>query len=60
MTNTVKNDFDSAYIEQLLPWYVTGKLEASERVEVENALKRFPELRTQLELIRTEITTQLN
>jgi hypothetical protein len=56
MTNTAKNDFDKTYIEQLLPWYVTRKLEASELIEVENALKRFPELRAQLELIRAEMT----
>ena len=56
MTNTAGNEFDSIYIEQLLPWYVTGKLDAGERVEVENALKRFPELRAQLELIQSEIT----
>jgi anti-sigma factor RsiW len=56
MTNTARNDFDRTYIEQLLPWYVTGKLEASERIEVENALKRFPELRAQLELIQVEMT----
>ena len=56
MTNTAGHDFDRTYIEQLLPWYVTGKLEASERLEVENALKRFPELRAQLELIQSEIT----
>lgn len=56
MTNTARDDFDSTYIEQLLPWYVTGKLEASERAEVENALKRFPELQVQLDLIRAEMT----
>lgn len=56
MTNTARNELDIAHIEQLLPWYVTGKLEASERAEVENALKRFPELRAQLELIQAEIT----
>ncbi|HEX7110053.1 MAG TPA: hypothetical protein VF224_12520 [Aestuariivirga sp.] len=56
MTSTARNDFDSTYIEQLLPWYVTGKLEAHERAEVEDALKRFPELRVQLELIQSEIT----
>jgi anti-sigma factor RsiW len=62
MTNTARNDFDSAYIEQLLPWYVTGKLEASERLEVEAALKRFPELRAQLDLIQAEMagTVKLN
>ena len=62
MTNTAGHDFDRTYIEQLLPWYVTGKLEASERAEVENALKHFPELRAQLELIQAEIanTVKLN
>ncbi len=62
MTNTARDDFDSAYIEQLLPWYVTGKLDASERADVENALKRFPELRAQLDLIQAEMagTVKLN
>ena len=62
MTNTAGNDFDTTYIEQLLPWYVTGKLEASERIEVESALKRFPELQAQLELIHAEMadTIKLN
>ena len=39
MTNTAGHEFDAAYIEQLLPWYVTGKLDASERADVENALE---------------------
>ena len=56
MTNTTAHEFDNEHIEQLLPWYATGKLDASERAEVENALKRFPELRAQLELVRAEIT----
>ncbi len=62
MTNTAGKEFDVAYIEQLLPWYVTGKLDANERAEVENALKRFPELRAQLELIGAEMadTVKLN
>ena len=62
MTNTAGHEFDAAYIEQLLPWYVTGKLDASERAEVEDALKRFPELRAQLDLIRAEMadTVKLN
>jgi hypothetical protein len=62
MTNTARDVFDSAYIEQLLPWYVTGRLDASERADVENALKRFPELQAQLELIRAEMagTVKLN
>lgn len=62
MTNTAGKEFDTAYIEQLLPWYVTGKLDANERVEVENALNRFPELRAQLDLIQAEMadTVKLN
>ena len=62
MTDTAGNDFDSAYIEQLLPCYVTGKLDAGERAEVEAALKRFPELRAQLDLIQAEAngTVELN
>ena len=56
MTNTTAHEFDNDHIERLLPWYATGKLDASERAEVENALKRFPELRAQLELVRAEIT----
>lgn len=62
MTNTAGHEFDAAYIEQLLPWYVTGKLDASERADVENALKRFPELQAQLDLIQAEVngTVELN
>ncbi|MEP7172168.1 MAG: hypothetical protein ABI705_01635 [Aestuariivirga sp.] len=62
MTNTAGHEFDAAYIEQLLPWYVTGKLDAGERADVENALKRFPELRAQLDLIQAEMadTVKLN
>lgn len=62
MTDTAGHEFDAAYIGQLLPWYVTGKLDASERADVENALKRFPELRAQLDLIQAEMadTVKLN
>ena len=62
MKNTARDGFDRAYIEQLLPWYVTGKLDASGRADVENALKRFPELRAQLKLIQAEMvgTVKLN
>jgi hypothetical protein len=62
MTNTAGHEFDAAYIGQLLPWYVTGKLDAGERADVENTLKRFPELRAQLDLIQAEMadTVKLN
>ena len=35
--------------ELLLPWYVSGRLEADEQARVEQALKRSPELRQALE-----------
>jgi anti-sigma factor RsiW len=55
MTNRTNGKTDGDPIEQLLPWYATGKLENGERIEVERALARRPELRLQLELIREEI-----
>jgi anti-sigma factor RsiW len=55
MKNTANGGFDYEHIEQLLPWYVTGKLDASERLEVENALEQAPGLRKQLEIIQSEI-----
>lgn len=41
-------------IEELLPWYATGKLRHGERVEVETALAKDAALRRQLELIEDE------
>jgi anti-sigma factor RsiW len=41
-------------VELLLPWYVTGKLDAADRAKVEALLLREPALRNQLDLIREE------
>ena len=42
-------------IEMLLPWYVTGKLEASDRTRVEAYLAAHPELTSQLEMISEDV-----
>ncbi|KAB2912184.1 MAG: hypothetical protein F9K29_20270 [Hyphomicrobiaceae bacterium] len=41
-------------IEMLLPWYVTGRLDAKDRARVEAYLARDPAMRRQLDLIREE------
>jgi hypothetical protein len=41
-------------IEMLLPWYVGGTLDATDRHRVERYLAQHPELRRQLDLIREE------
>jgi hypothetical protein len=41
-------------LELLLPWYVTGRLDPTDRARVETGLASIPELRRQLELIRDE------
>jgi anti-sigma factor RsiW len=41
-------------IEMLLPWYVTGKLDAADKARVETWLARAPDLARQLDLVRAE------
>ena len=41
-------------IEMLLPWYVAGTLDATDRDRVERYLAHHPEVRRQLDLIREE------
>src|SRR5262249_56354239 len=41
-------------IELLLPWYVGGTLDATDRRRVERYLAQHPEIRHQLDLIREE------
>jgi hypothetical protein len=41
-------------IEMLLPWYVSGTLDATDSDRVERYLARHPEIRRQLDLIRDE------
>ena len=54
MSNSTDMISEREEIEMLLPWYVTGKLEASDRARVDSWLKRAPDLARQLELIRAE------
>lgn len=42
-------------MEMLLPWYVTGKLDASDRERVATYLKRHPAMALQLDLVRDEM-----
>ena len=41
-------------IESLLPWYVSGKLDAKERARVERYVEAHPEIRSHLALAREE------
>jgi hypothetical protein len=41
-------------VELLLPWYVTGRLDATDRARVEAFLAAHPEMRDQLALVREE------
>jgi anti-sigma factor RsiW len=54
MTGTVEKFSEREEIEMLLPWYVTGKLDAADRTRVERWLAREPAMVRQLELIREE------
>lgn len=42
-------------IDELLPWYATGRLSAAETARVEAALRADPELARRLELVRDEL-----
>jgi hypothetical protein len=41
-------------VEALLPWYATGRLDASDKTRVEKALSRWPELRVSLRLVEED------
>jgi len=45
---------ERAEIEALLPWYVSGKLEASERARVDRYIEAHPEIDRQLALVRED------
>lgn len=46
-------------IEMLLPWYVTGKLDAADTARVETYLQHHPDMRRQLALIAEEQTATI-
>jgi anti-sigma factor RsiW len=54
MTATHDTMSEREEIEMLLPWYVTGKLSATDQARVDDWLKREPSLARQLDLIRDE------
>jgi hypothetical protein len=43
-------------IEMLLPWYVTGRLDAADTARVAAYLERHPEVRSQIPLVREEVS----
>jgi anti-sigma factor RsiW len=51
--NADHDDLDA--IEELLPWYATGALSASEKSRVEKALAREPRLQASLKAIREDL-----
>ncbi len=54
MTNVGETYSEREEIEMLLPWYVTGKLDAPDHARVEAYLAAHPDMRAQLELIEDE------
>jgi anti-sigma factor RsiW len=54
MSATSLAEAEREEIEMLLPWYVTGKLDPSDRAKVEAYLAAHPEFAGQLDLVRAE------
>jgi hypothetical protein len=60
MTETVTNDPERSEIEDLLPWYATGRISAGDRARVDQALKNDAELRRRLDLAREEMAETID
>ena len=54
MSDTKETFSEREEIEMLLPWFVTGRLDAADKAKVEAFLAREPAMRRQLDLIREE------
>jgi anti-sigma factor RsiW len=54
MTATQEQMSERDEIEMLLPWYVTGRLDAADTARVAAYLERHPEVRSQIPLVREE------
>jgi anti-sigma factor RsiW len=54
MTSAPETLSERDEIEMLLPWYVTGRIDAADKARVEAFLVREPAMRRQLDLIREE------
>ena len=60
MTETLTNDPKRSEIEDLLPWYATGRISAGDRARVDQALKGDAELRRRLDLAREEMAETID
>ena len=56
MTATQEQMSERDEIEMLLPWYVTGRLDAADTARVAAYLERHPEVRSQIPLVREELS----
>ena len=56
MTATQEQMSEREEIEMLLPWYVTGRLDAADTARVAAYLERHPEVRRQVPLVREELS----
>ena len=54
MSEPSRRDIEREEMEMLLPWYVTGRLDAADLAKMEAYLARHPEVARQLDLARTE------
>jgi len=54
MNELSRGDIEREEIEMLLPWYVTGRLDAADLAKMEAYLAAHPEVARQLDLARTE------
>jgi hypothetical protein len=54
MSDNTEDALERSEIELLLPWYVTGRLDAAEKAHVEAFLAAHPDMRRQLALVREE------
>lgn len=55
MTTTPLTNVEREEIEMLLPWFVTGKLDAADRAKVEAAMERDPSLKRQVDIAGEEL-----
>lgn len=55
MSTTPLSNDEREEIEMLLPWFVTGKLDAADRAKVEAAIAREPVLKKQIDIAREEL-----
>lgn len=55
MTEQLEKFTEREEIEMLLPWYVTGRIDAADRARVDRYLEAHPEMRAQLDLVGDEM-----